>query len=552
MESIPLGRGRKGRQGRVMEGVKRKAGKRPGKTADPGILSLLSRVYKWKYFAPAFALLFLAIMLFLALTFHKVGGFNVETDFYGGYGPEAKEFLKGNIVIDAYHGPFYPWIVSMFARFIGNVFTAGVIVSVVSASLTIFFVFRIVEAFYSAGVAFLATLFTAVNTNFIFYSYSACSDILFMMLLLMGVFLLIRSEEMSPLELVLSAVCMAMAYLVRYNGLVFLASVPLVLLLGLLRAKGIGKYTAAALWAAVFVCVIAPWAIYLKVHRGSFFYNANYQNLAFELFGGGKANWDNFWFEESKKYASYWDVISASPLLLMKTVLGNVFTHLYGDLTKLNSFLVGGMAVVGAIVVGISHPPKRMLGLLLVFLSFFCILLPVFYGERFSLFLLPVYSMFAAYMLKSIFEKYRSRKTVSILVTVLALVALVVTCADSYALNSVNIRTGATTMEAIGNAFHRKFGDEYDNQLIAARKPQIAYFLNMRLFTFPMVDSYDSLISVLRSNDVRFLYYGDYEASDRPQFSGLQGADTVHAGLRTVYVIREPSRVAAILYEVTK
>lgn len=502
---------------------------------DPGvnILSPFAYVYNWKYFSLAFSILFTAVMLYIALAFHKVGGFDVETDFYSGYAPEAKAFMLGKIVIDSYHGPLYPWLLGLIAGFVGDLFKTGVVISVLSAALSLYFVFEIIKSIFSTDIAFLSTLLTAANAIFIRYSYSAGTDMFFVALSLAGIFLLFRKSEISVIELCLSSFFLALAYLVRYNGLIFLIAMPLVLLFKAVQVKGQNKYLAAAIWVSVFLVVIAPWAIYLKINRGSFFYNADYQNMAFELFGGGYGNWDEFWYKLAGRYTSYWDVLTADPFLLVKTLLNNVYSHFVDDITRLNNAFTGLTSVIGIVIFAFSHPARRKIGLIAIFFSFYCVLLTVFYTERFSLLLLPMYSFFASYLIKKVIEKFGLKKVAVGVINLLVVIALVLTFSDSYTFNSTFvINNDADDMVRMSEWFHQKFDDQFKNEQIAARKPHIAYFLNMRLYPFPMVRSYDSLITILKRDSVRFLYYGLFEARDRPQFFGLLGGDTLHPGLK--------------------
>jgi hypothetical protein len=535
--------------------VKKKKGREIlQKSSEVNIFSPAARLYNWKYFPLALSIFFIAVMLFLALTFHKVGGFDVETDFYASYAPEAKDFMMGKIVIDPFHGPLYPWALGLLAKIVGDLFTTGVAIAVLSASICLYLVFGIIKSVSSTDVAFLATLLTAINTFFIYYSYSAGTDMFFVALSLAGVFLLFREAEISRVELCLSAFLLGLAYLVRYNGLVFLISVPFIIMFGAVRIRRVNKYLAAAIWAGVFLLVIAPWSVYLEINRGSFFYNANYQNMAFELFGGGVANWDKFWFQHAKEYTSYWSVFSADPVLFVQTLLENVYSHFVGDLTELNDPFVGVLSALGVILFPFSHPTRRKVGLVVVFASFFCGLLPVFGTARFSLFLLPIYSFFASYVVKMALGRFRAKKNVIIQINLLAVAIVLLTFAGSCEYNSTKIiNREAQDIQAHSDWFHQEFDDRYYNQKIAARKPHIAYLLNMRFYPFPMVDNYDSLIAVLRRDRVKFLYYGIYERGTRPQFSDDFDEDRNHPGLKTLCSWTKPDgRVVADLFEVTK
>ncbi len=515
----------------------------------PKLLHQVEQIYESKYFSIAFALIFLLIMTVLALVFHKVGGFGVETDFYWGYAPEAKAFLHGKITIDAFHGPLYPWLLALVARAIGDLFTSGVLISVFSASVTVYFVFEIMKSLFSSDVAFAATVLVAVNKSFVEYSYTAGTDMVFVALSMAGLFLLFRKPTITAVELALSALFAACAYLVRYNGLVFLVAIPLVLVVASVEIKGMKKYIAALTWASVFIVVAAAWAIYLKLHVGSFVYDKNYQNIAYELFAKGKMTWDQFWFQSSHRYTSYMDVILGAPVAFAGMLARNAGIHLFGDVSRLNNIVVGVPALVGFVFFALSKPGRRQAGFAAIFVLFFCVLLTVYYAERFSLLLIPLYSFAAVFAFKAIASRLRLKRNAVVLVNVLVAGLIAISYADSFAFNSGQIDAGPKDMLLIRNWFHKEYGDKYDGSLLAARKPHLAHLLKMRLYEFPMVDSYDSLMSTLRRDSVKFLYYGDFEERFRPQFFNLFNIDTAHAGLKPLCITRTPP---AVLYELTK
>ena len=531
---------------------KKKKSDMPEKGSEVKILSPLARLYEWKFFPNVLSLSFMAIVLYFALTLHKLGGFDVETDFYGGYAPEAKSFLSGTIVIDAYHGPLYPIVLGLTSLVAGDLFRAGVMIAIFSAAMTLYTVFEMTRSVSSADTAFLTTLFTAVNVIFVLYSYSAGTDMFFVMLSLAGIFMLFRKPEVSIPELCGSSVLMACAYLVRYNGFIFLVSIPLVLGFGALQVKGTRKLTAALIWAAVFLAAIAPWSVYLKIHRGSFFYNTDYQNLAFELFGGGFANWDQFWFTAASRYTSYWDVLSADPMLVVKTLFVNTYAHFVNDISSLNNLFIGIPSAAGIALFAFSRPSKKAVGLAAIYVSFFAVLLTMFYTERFSLFLLPCYSFFAASTIKRIHSAVRRDKALIAVVNLTVAAVVVLTFLASWSYNSVMIANkGADDMLHMSEWYHQKFDDRLSSEQVAARKPHMAYLLNMKWYPFPMIDNYDTLLAVFRRDSVRFVYYGYFEGSSRPQFKNLL-QDIPHPGLKMLSMVKYQSTVLSVLYEVER
>ena len=476
----------------------------------------LRPLYESRRFALVFASIYFVILLFFALSFHRVGDFGVETDFYGGFVPEARDFLQGKITIDSYHGPLYPWILGLTSQLAGDMFRSGILISVLSASFSLFLIFGLIKSVFGADYAFVTTVFVAINLIFIQYSYSAGSDMLFVALAMSGLFFLFRTPMITISGLVLSAAAMALAYLTRYNGIVFSIAIPVAILLQAVKVEKLSRFKVVLIWLVIFLAVISPWSIYLRLNRGSFFFNKDYQNMAYELFARGRITWDEFWFRYAASYTSYLDVFLKAPLPFVVTILRNTYTHLISDVCQLNYSFAGILSIGGAFFFAFSHPNKRMVGLALVFAFFFLLLVPIFYSERFGIFLIPMYGMFFAVYFQYLLSKSGDRKIANLVVNSVVIIIMLASYTYAYSFNARNISSGPNDMLLAKKWFHESYGDQNENVKIAARKPHIAYVLGMEFYQYPMIGQYDSLIGRLRRDSVRFLYYGPFEANDGP------------------------------------
>ncbi len=52
-----------------------------------------------------------------------------------------------------------------------------------------------------------------------------------------------------------------------------------------------------------------------------------------------------------------------------------------------------------------------------------------------------------------------------------------------------------------------------DQYLVVARKPHIAYYLNMRYWKFPYVTTYDSLVSWMKSKNANYFFVSAFEVN---------------------------------------
>ena len=75
-----------------------------------------------KYTGLILAGFYFVVACLISFLFHKVGDYGIETDFFWGYVPSAKEFLSGHIAIDGFRGPLYPIALGVVGFLFGDFF----------------------------------------------------------------------------------------------------------------------------------------------------------------------------------------------------------------------------------------------------------------------------------------------------------------------------------------------------------------------------------------------------------------------------------------------
>jgi hypothetical protein len=81
-----------------------------------------------------------------------------------------------------------------------------------------------------------------------------------------------------------------------------------------------------------------------------------------------------------------------------------------------------------------------------------------------------------------------------------------------------------------------------------ARKPHIAYYLNMKFELFPLINTLDELEQSCRVAGVSYIYFSEVEANLRPPFRRMLSPDSIHIPwLRVVSRVTDPD---AVLYEI--
>ncbi len=492
--------------------------------------------------------IYFILMLIVSLKYHVVGDYNVETDFYWSYVPQARHILEGAVPIEDFHGPAYPMVLAIISFFTRDLFHAGVVLSTLAAAVSLFLIFELLKKLFRSDVAFLATLLVAVNTTFIRYTYTAGTDMLFVSFITASTFFLLRSEQFRWFNLALSAALAALGYLTRYNGLSAAVGVPLAIIVANPFQQSMKeRLKASAIFLGVFLAVIAPWGIYCQIQKGSFFYNKNYLNIAYEMFAKGKIGWDQYWYGDAQKFTSLTQVIMADPGLFVTSLVKNLFDHAVSDFDLLLGWQVGVFSLLGIVAFIKYKPTSRVLSYFLISAAFFGVLLLVFYGERFSMVLLPVY---AALALKALsipsLSQFRFWKTIQV-GGLIAILLVIWTGYNSMEFNRTNIDSGPKEVLSFGSWSHQNLGDSERGKIVIARKPHIAYYLDMKLEMFPYVENYDQLLAELRRVKASYLYFSLMEAGMRPQFQKLLDPRNAPKELRPLTYTTNPP---AVLYKV--
>ena len=513
------------------------------------IIPLPSHFLQFKYLGFIIALIYCALVSWGAWVYHVVGDYNVETDFYWSYIPEAKSILHGIVSIEDFRGPIYPAMLGLFGGLTQDFFHSGVCISIISAGCFLVLLFYTWKTFAPPDIAFTGVLLVAVNPFFIQYSYTAGTDMFFNALLMASIFFLFKKGNPSVWEIAYSACFAALAYLTRYNGVFMLLAVPVVFLaLNPFQSSLRRRIYVVAVFFAVFSLCIAPWGIYCFIEKGSFFYNKNYLNIAYEMFAKNRISWDQFWFSNSVQYTSLGQVAFSDPWLFFRTVANNVWEHFYYDMEKLLGWQCGVFVVLGLLALWKRRPAKKEQAFWIVGLSFFSVLLLVFYGERFSLFLIPVYISMVLHALTVLqTESFRAgvRMHLGMWIT---MVLTVWTLSQALSFNRTNIDSGPKEVLAIAEWFHKNIGTVPDTTVIVARKPHISYYLGMSMSVFPNISSMEELYQSLRQSHAQYLYFGIYEANMRPQFQRLLDPSNAPGWLRPVAYTVDPP---AVLYRVS-
>lgn len=465
--------------------------------------------------------IYFVVILIISLTYHKIGDYGVETDFYEGMVYEAKEFLKGNLIIEGYKGPLYPIFLAVLGFIFKDFFTIGVVICVISASIFLFFTYKTIEKIFNAQIAFGVVLLILSNSIFIQYSYSAGTDLFFCAIAIISIYFLVKGEYLRSSYLFFAGMFASLAYLTRTNGL-FL---PAAALFSFVAFRFTSRHwkkilTHALIYIGGFLVLTIPWSIYKFIHKGDFFYDRNFTNTAWELYGKGKMSWDYFQAVESQKFNSMGDVFLRDPVYFIKEILIiNFYENFVGDLEKLVSLPFAIFLVVGILALlkhkyyqlKVNQPlaEKNQAFFFMNILFAFIILLPAFYSERFSLFLISGYALIVVLFLSR--EKIVNIKIGGVQLSILIFLLIFGwSLFEGIKSNSNQISIGPEEVLLISKSVPDSLKSE--TNLVIARKPQIGYYLNMSYRKIPYVSTFDSLISWMKEKKADYFFVSSFEA----------------------------------------
>ena len=510
------------------------------------------KLLEFKYLGLLIAGVYFIVLLIISLLYHKVGDYGVETDFFWGYVPEAKSFINGYLKIDPFRGPFYPIVLGLVNLIISNYFISGILIGIVSASFVIFLSYEIIKRIFSPLVALFVTLILAVNPIFVQYSYSAGTDMIFCALATATMYFFLKSNTLNYKNLIIAAILGGLSYLTRYNGVFLFGFVVVILFINYWNISWINRIKSSVVFVAVFILTFTPWGIYCLNEKGSFFYNENYKNIAYELFyGKGQIAWDEFWFKESSNFTSLPDVVTRDFSKFISMIIGNIGEHFLLDMERMMGWFAGAFVILGLLLLFISRPYKNWksieTGYYLSNLFFFGLLLLIFYSERFSIFLIPFYALLAIKPLFS--EKFLLKKLPVQIGYLLAIALVTVTLAKSISFNSSRINSGPQELLILKDWYDNNVPQNERGKKLAARKPHVAYYLDMEFSLLPLAENYNELLEKLKENNVDYLYFSPIEEAMRREFQSLLDPKLAHPGLEVVVYFNNPP---SVLYKLKK
>ncbi|MBI5020623.1 MAG: glycosyltransferase family 39 protein [Ignavibacteriales bacterium] len=486
-------------------------------------------------------------IIVIAMIWHKIGDYSVETDFYWTYAPQAAKLSSGELTIDDFKGPGYTILLSIVNLLTADYFIAGIFISAISAGIVLIMLYKLLAKYFSYDVSLLVVLMTIANKIFVQYSYTASTDMVFYALIMISIYVFWSNQKLSGNRFAFCGALSGFTYLVRYNGVFLLfVFVFLILLMNIFNESIKKRLYYILFFISGYLSVVLPWSLLLYINTGDMFYQKNYLNIAFELYGKRYFSWDDWWTQESYKYKSFAGVIFHEPLTFFKVSLMNVYYHLLDDLVFLIDYWIGLFSLLAIIMLKIFKLEKKQLAIIIFGVAYFTSLLPVFYAERFTLPLMSIYFLLAVIFFAWVVSKKFKIMNHTIILAIISILLLLSAFYTVY-YNAGQIVLGPKDVLNISSDFYKNFSSSEKGKVIIARKPQIAYQLQMKFEQFPNVTDINQLVSEIRKKRVDYLYFSSIEAKMRPQFKKIFRGDAAPPGFELVAISKNP---VALLYKI--
>lgn len=518
---------------------------RPGHAAYSGS----TRWTRWV--AYGFILLFTLYWGVQAFTYHRMGNYGVETDFYWKYGPAARDLAHGVVDIANYDskGWGYPAVVAAVSAFGFETFRAAQVVALLSAALSLLLLYRLHRSLLGPGLALAGLLIVAGNKTFLMNTYEVGTDMFFLAVMLASIALLLRSHDPGWKSILASGLLGGWAFSTRYNGLVLWpGALALFLLLRVPAGPPAVRWRRAALYSGAFLIGALPWLWINAAHTGNPLTNSNYVNVGYVVYGEG--NWEKFFYGSTRAIHSLADVIRLDPARFAVAMTKSFFVHLRRDLFDLLAPIWGVLAIVGVLLVLRDRPGRRVAGYMIFGALSFLTLVPVFYGARFALPVLPFYVALATWPLGSPAVS-RSVSGIERHFPVRAFLFLALWIPFSLSAyagtqdpnNSERVNAGPYDL-ADAVSFLK---EQPPGNAVMARKPHAAFLSGMRFAAMPEVATPDSLRTAALGAGARYVLVSAIEYRTRGVAQQLASSPTPPPGWKRVFASQ-----GALVFEVQR
>jgi hypothetical protein len=504
---------------------------------------------KYDKLALAFCLLYF-VGLLVASSFHEMGGYAVETDFYGAFAPGAEALMQGRVELDPGYGPGYEIVLIAFYWIIGDMFEAGKFISMVSAAAMCWLTFKLIRKIFDSQVAF----FTMLPLSFVLLPWAvlASTDVSFALLVTASLYLLIKDQKIEFKHLMLSGLLTGFIYITRHNGIALFPAVALILLL--INPENLplrNRAKSLAIFLGFSLVVVAPWMLINYAVNKDALRSDSYLIIASHFYSRpGVTNAEDM-AKMSGQFSSLFEVVFYDFKHFVLHYLGNLYRH-FRDVLLYSIKLPAGLFVLPGLLLFFRKPSKWQLAFISFPLFGFLLLCLVHYEPRYYLFIISFFVFGAAYFFfgeQNPSPKFRAlefgggREGVEwyrfLNFGVYAAAIVMLGFASVKELKAV-VTNEPLELQLAAQTLKQQ---AQKGEAIIARKPHLGYLSGLKTIYFPEAQTVDELIAFAKARNAKYLLYGEIERERRPQLMSLLAGANSHHELAEVYRSEQPPMV---------
>lgn len=444
---------------------------------------------------------------------------NTESDFVLSYIGEASRILSGQAPLVSHHPPLYPYLIAWLHKICSSWLLTGLLLTWVSLAGCLFLNYRLFRELCGPAAGTGSVLAFLASPILMAYGSMATSDLFFLFLYtacLVSVYSGLKRKNLTAW--ILPGLILGAAFLSRSNAitLLILFAVPFFTQEKISRRL----FSAGVMFAAFFLPVLL-WYFYSKKMGTGFMPSGTYANLAMTYFSPGDDRMSaDAYILAKEKFTSLFDVITYSPLTMLRIYISDFFSMLLKNAFLLVSPFITLAAFFGAAPAVREAAGRRDKGVMLVFVVLALITQTLLtnlktYEYRYYIFWLPVIGALAGAGIGQITDKARnSSKAFLTALAAVILLSLPVSAYKSYTIiHSPFQNELETAIPAVEQVVP-------ESGILVGRKSHLSYYTNRDYLFIPNANQLEKLRAGLERmrepGRELYLFFGYYEAATRP------------------------------------
>lgn len=483
----------------------------------------------------------LCFLLISFLSFQRsYFGFGTETDYLGGFLPEAQRIIQREPLLLEFHPPLYSIFLALVQTMTQEWLRTGLLISLAASAVALvtnfWFFYRLLGIYAGWG----ALLGLIASDQFIQYSAYATSDIfsfaLYSICLLLSI--LAVQKKLGWLW-ILCGLAVGSLLLTRTNGItcLFIAVLPF-----WSNSSFKQKFNDFLYFGCGLLIPLLSWAFYASFSGSQLTPAGTYANFALTYFSdssdriSGDAR-----VQVEEKFDSLISVLSYDPIHIAKTYLRDLFSLGY-KMAGMLQHPLNLFVLIGIFSSLKKRPREQKLCVFYIILTLLQVLLINFkaYEARYFLFFLPILGVFVGeafrYLIFLTSRQPIRRAAIGFCMTC-ALFSIVLSYSTAW--EAVSLSTGE-----LADAVPKVQALGLSRVSVVARKPHIAFYTDSTQLGFPDVETIPELRCSLEtrsdSGDL-LLYFGTQERSYRRQLKALSDPETSPYWLEPIEQSTTPS-----------